>query len=260
MNNKIINLTMRKAISYALNYSVFISLLGGTRCLSPITPSMLYSKWDVFNVPYYDVQTARQVLKDVGWNGTADLPANSNISSGNEWEQLVIDEKPLATYNFTYPTNSWTYEKVFNITSHNLKQIGVKIEAAKVTGEEYKNIVFHPELQRHKIELIFQGWQAPDLDPHNTLRLINALEPSFNMGQVNDIQLQQWIEDAIVEVNVTKRENLYYNIQQRLIEELFPIVWVVVNIYFDIFGPNVKGIQTLFTNPNKFVLKGVYFE
>jgi len=258
MNNEIINVTMRKAISHAFNYSIFLGELS-TRCLSPIMPRMLYSKWGAFNVPNYNIQTARQVLKDVGWNGTTNLTANSNISSGNEWEQLVIDEKPLATYNFTYIAGWEYYETIFNITSESLKQIGVKLEAAHVSGVEYDNILFHPELHRHKIELLFVGWHAPDLDPHNTLRLFNTKEPSYNIGQVNDTQVQQWIEAAVIEVNKTKRENLYYNIQQHLIEELYPVVWVDVGIYFDVFGPNVRGIETI-SNPDKFVMKGVYFE
>ncbi|MHA2266754.1 MAG: ABC transporter substrate-binding protein [Promethearchaeota archaeon] len=259
MNNKIINLTMRKAISHSFDYPLFVEELTSTRALSPIMPRVQYSKWGAFNVPDYNITIARQILKDIGWNGTSSLIVNGNISSGNEWEQLVINETPLATYNFTYVPGWGYYELLFNLISDMLKQIGVEVIPSHVTFEEYRDMLYHPDLHRHKIELFWAGWEAPDLDPHNSLRLFNDFEPSYNIGQVNDTQIQQWLESAVIEFNETKREDLYSNVQKRLIEELYPVAWVRSGIYFDVFGPNVRGIETI-ANPHKFVLKGIYFE
>ncbi|MFW9948171.1 MAG: ABC transporter substrate-binding protein, partial [Candidatus Odinarchaeota archaeon] len=95
MNNELINVTMRKAISYAFNYSAFIDkwLNGhGTRLKSPIPDGVLYSNSTGIDIPYYNISIARQTLKDVNWSGLAGaLTADNNVSTGNEWEKLVDD-------------------------------------------------------------------------------------------------------------------------------------------------------------------------
>ncbi|MFX1233010.1 MAG: ABC transporter substrate-binding protein, partial [Promethearchaeota archaeon] len=64
MNNELINVTMRKAISYALNYSLIIDELingHGIRAKSPIPEGMQYSNLTDINYPHHNVSKARRV-------------------------------------------------------------------------------------------------------------------------------------------------------------------------------------------------------
>ena len=65
------------------------------------------------------------------------------------------------------------------------------------------------------------------------------------------------MEDALEEFNETEREQLYFNIQQKLIEELNPVVWLVFPILYDIWDSNVRGIP-LGGAQLRFILKNIY--
>ena len=63
------------------------------------------------------------------------------------------------------------------------------------------------------------------------------------------------MEQAIVETNQTLREQLYYDIQRRLIEELYPMAWLHQDRTHITYLSNLKGLQL--NNPFKFSLKDV---
>ena len=137
LNNSIVNNTMRKAISYALDYDRLVPLGMGAfgkppeviRARSPLSLGMLYSNWEDFEVPVLNITKARQVLKEANLPGTADLTANDNVSAGNEWERLVENGNPLARFNFTYNVHpNWDFHREMALLfQHNLTQIGINI-------------------------------------------------------------------------------------------------------------------------------------
>ncbi|MFX1346112.1 MAG: ABC transporter substrate-binding protein [Promethearchaeota archaeon] len=248
MNNELINVTMRKAISYAFNYSAFIDkwLNGhGTRLKSPIPAGILYSNSTNINFPYYNISIARQTLKDVNWNGLAGaLIADDNISTGNEWEKLVDDGTPLATYNYTTIPSPFS-DILLDILTENLKQIGIKVEDANVTIGEYYYI--YMELPPYNLNMVELGWVnfVPNFnDPSSIINILcsnKALD--LNYCQINDTQTQQWMEEAIGETDEITREELYYQIQKRLIEDVFPMCYLFNKHLFNIYRSNVKGLQ-----------------
>ena len=247
MNNININVTMRKAISYAINYSYMIeeiSLNLSASARSPVPDGTLYSNTTAFDVPYYNISMARQILKDVGWPGTAGLAANDNVSAGNEWEILVSNDTPLETYNLTYIPGI----KEFNLTSilvqENLKQIGIKVER---TGLNYWP----------GPHLLILGWIMDYADPHNSVYSLFHSESGDNFAQVNDSLLDQWIEEGVQETDPILRRQLYYQIQERLIEELYPSVWTYGKKQIYVYVSTLKGWQP---HPFKFFFKTVYFD
>jgi len=58
------------------------------------------------------------------------------------------------------------------------------------------------------------------------------------------------------ETNPTLREEIYYKIQKRLIEELYPVILISSRIGILSYVSNLKGLPP---NPFKMVLKDVYF-
>jgi ABC-type transport system substrate-binding protein len=62
-----------------------------------------------------------------------------------------------------------------------------------------------------------------------------------NFQQTNDTLVQQWMEEGLVESNPTLRNNIYFNIQRRLIEEVYPVAWLYSNVWYDIYRSNLRG-------------------
>ncbi|MFX0021181.1 MAG: ABC transporter substrate-binding protein [Candidatus Hermodarchaeota archaeon] len=248
MKNNLINSTMRKAISYAINYTKMLVYEGSRweggviRVRSPLSIGMLYSNWEDFDVPYYNLSFARQILKDVNWNETAGtLTANDNITAGNEWESLVNHGTPLAIYNYTYVVSSTIMNFYKDLLVENLKQIGVEINLIPAVGgpggDFWDKIIWS-----HFIQL---GWGPDFNDPTSNINPLfsNKADGFENWGNVNDSLVQQWMEEGLIESDETAREQLYYDIQKRLIEKVYPVIWTYSPLYCQVHGPNFRGID-----------------
>jgi peptide/nickel transport system substrate-binding protein len=245
MNNKRINVTMRKSISSALNYTYILECQdsrshgSNIRCRSPLPLGTMYSNWEDFDVPIYNITKARETLKDAKWPGTKNLTANNNITTGNEWELIANGSTPLGIYNITYIIG---YDSIVMdlppIITENLKQIGIKVETYPLTWIEHWDKIF-----AGKTDLWWVGWQIEYNDPANSINaLFSCKSDGFsNIQQTNDTIIQQWIEQGVVESNPTIRSQIYYNIQERLIEEIYPLVWLYCPVWYDIYRSNLRG-------------------
>jgi len=265
MNNEKINSTMRKAISYAINYTHYIEeirALNETRMRSPIPKPVIYSNWEDFNVPYCNISLARQTLIDIGWNGTTGLTANSDISPGNEWEILADGSFPLSTYDFRYTDRVYFMSALAQPLPEYLRQIGLKIETVNVSYGQYWGELFGIwgyERNLSKYELFVTGWNPDYNDPHHVIHTTFSNEYTIeNYAQFNDSLTQQWMEEALVETNETERAQLYINIQRRLIEDLYPMAWLHQDVRTEVYLSNMKGDP--FKDPFKFYLGDVKFE
>ncbi len=245
MNNKRIDTPMRKAISYALNYTNILDVHdsyshgSNTRCRSPLALGTLYSNWEDFNLPYYNISIARQALKEANWPGTASLTANDNITTGNEWEMIANSPTPLGKYNTTYIIGWEGLMTEFPlILTEDLRQIGVKIETYPLTSLDHWDQIF-----AGKTDLWRLGWAVGYNDPSLTINyMFSSKTDGFdNYQQTNDTLVQQWMEDGLVESNPTLRNNIYFNIQKRLIEKVYPVVWLYSNVWFDVYRSNLRG-------------------
>jgi ABC-type transport system substrate-binding protein len=74
---------------------------------------------------------------------------------------------------------------------------------------------------------------------------------------VNDSLIDQWIEEGVRETDPILREQIYYNLQARFIEELFPLALTTSPMHLTIYVSNLKGLKQ---DPFKLVLKDVYFD
>ncbi|MFX0036875.1 MAG: ABC transporter substrate-binding protein, partial [Candidatus Hermodarchaeota archaeon] len=256
MNNNKINLTMRKAISYAFNYTHCIEGNWGIhaeRARSPLPRKLRYSNWN-FEVPDYNITRARQILINANWSGTTGLTANNNISAGNEWETLANSITPLGEYNFS---TCWPWmEFIANLTIGYLKQIGVKVNLNTMGSLEMEYKLYDKEL-----DMFTLGWGIASVDPIDIINPLysSKLDGVANFINFNDTEVQLWIDHALEEFNETAREQLYFNIQQRLIEELYPALWLAFPISYDIWDSDVKGIP-IDGAPLRLILKFAYLD
>ncbi|MFX0025630.1 MAG: ABC transporter substrate-binding protein [Candidatus Hermodarchaeota archaeon] len=262
MNNKLIPVEMREAISYALNYSSIIQEVingYGVRLKSPIPEGMLYSNITDVEYPYYNVSKARQVLKDAGWPGTINLTANNDITTGNEWEMLVTNNTPLETYNFTYTSDDILSILIAPLLANNLKQIGIKLNATII--DFLKAWYIYTEqygYHLNMIELSILGYNGPKFnDPCSIINWMYSNKTiDLNYAQVNDKSVQLWMEEALEEPNENIRSQIYYDIQKHLLEEVFPVCYLYRKSFLRIFRSNVKGWQVHQFKSN---FKAIYF-
>ncbi|MFW9881038.1 MAG: ABC transporter substrate-binding protein [Candidatus Thorarchaeota archaeon] len=258
INNNLINITMRKAISYAINYTNYQYTNRYIPAKGPIPESILYHNITDIDVPYYNISVARRTLKDGNWPGTDHLTANNNISAGNEWELLANSSTPLAIYNYSacynWPRSIWYADRIIE----DLKQIGVKVEPFNLTLAEWYRIYLELDgYHRNMVELFYNFWYADYNDPSNFItEFYTNKKLGDNVGQVNDTEMQEWLEDALIETDATVRRQLYYKIQKRLIEEVFPNIWLNSRTRVDIYVSNLKG---WYPHPYKDTFKLVYF-
>ncbi|MHA2131965.1 MAG: ABC transporter substrate-binding protein [Promethearchaeota archaeon] len=246
MNTNFINITMRKAISYAVNYTYMVEDIlphRAVRARSPIPKGILYSNTTSIDVPYYNISLARKILKDAGWPGTSNLTADDDISPGNEWELLVNNLTPIANYTFDYSPFGIFSPLLAKLLQVNLKQIGVKI----INQTDWSI----PQLQLYTL-----GWIYDYNDPHSGMILFASPAFNFNLGRLNDSLVDQWIRKGMQETDPTLRRQIYYNIQKRLIEELYPHILCYSEFKLNIHVSDLKGYPT---NPFRTILKSVYF-
>ena len=110
---------------------------------------------------------------------------------------------------------------------------------------------------RDEVELDYNFWLADYNDPSNFINeFYTNKKIGYNMGQVNDTQVQEWMEEAVIETDPNARRQLYYNIQKRLIEVVFPHVWLNSRTRIDIYISKLIG---WYPHPIKDSFKNVSF-
>ena len=247
---------MRKALSYALDYDYIITELMedlALRMRSPIPKGILYSNTEDFDVPVLDLTIARQALIDSGLYGS--LPA---VGDDAAWEALAVNN-PIATYNYTYNIGNSMREDMLLVCQDNFAKIGVKVTDAGMTWGEFIYRGYEiGGLTRNMVQLGFIGWGPDYNDPANFINpLFTNKVIASNFAQVDDAEVQQWMEQGLSETDPVAREQLYYNIQEKLIEEIYPWCWCYVGLNYDAFDASLRGLQGNAMNNMRF--KFCYF-
>jgi ABC-type transport system substrate-binding protein len=237
INNQQVPWFMRKAISYALQYDEIIYQLTpnaeAERLRSPLPLGIKHANWE-FDIPEYDVITAREAIIA---SGVYDLlpPADDD----NAW-QLREQNNPLEVYTYVYWTGSEMHVALYDILNENLKNIGVRVLGYGLNSiEEWFN-------QISEQQLFTFGW-APDInDPSNyiyNLFGVGGNEYDYNAAQVYDVPTLQLMDQALSETDPSARRDLYYNIQQMLIEDVYPMCWLWVLNNYDAFYNTFSGFH-----------------
>jgi ABC-type transport system substrate-binding protein len=249
VNNNLIPVEMRKAMCYAYDYDYLIDeIMEGfaARMTSPIPEGVLYHHYEDFDLPSMDITIARQALLDANWPGTEGLTANDDVSEGNEWASLVDDGTPLASYNYSYNIGNAVREDMLILISSNFRQIGVEIVDAGMTFSEYLYRVYEVHgFHRDHINLAWSGWIPDYNDPSNYINMLMTNQAvAANGAQVDDAQIQAWMEEALTETDPVAREQIYYNIQKRAAEEIYLWIYGYVSTLPSATAPNVRGYYT----------------
>jgi ABC-type transport system substrate-binding protein len=226
MNNKQINVTWRKAISYAINYTYILEdMWEGSMAKShgPVSPGFgLYFDDSLkTKAPYYNLTIARQTLiDDLGINTTG-LTASINPHDA-AWESAN-----LTIFNYTYNTDNLFRADLYVVLKEWLLDIGIVLEDG---GTDWAYFLYrywwrhYPDFDEY--QLFWRGWSPDYLDPMNIIKPLFSNTSIFsNAAQVNDPILEKMITDYLSETLEPVRITIIKNISEYLATELYPHVF-----------------------------------
>ena len=258
MNNKFINSTFRKAISYALNYSFILNqILDGhaTRLRSPIPKGIRYANW-IYNVADFNISKAREIMQGmgfgVGWNTT--YPGS---------DELLWESTTFISFNYSSLIGSYIRERVNILLVENLRKIGIEVDEPGwcyfepwICDPNYWEHLSNPDYY----EIYFLEWIADYNDPSNyiyslfTNRTISSNACRYNgylaAKEADRNPLNLWdnvqllMEAGLIEVNKNLRKDYYYRIQQLLVEEDMPWAFCYVETNYDAWNKDLKGFPS----------------
>lgn len=241
MNNRAINVTIRKAAAYAFNYTYALDQImqgNGVRLHGPIPDGMMYYNG---SVPYISqsVASARQILIDAGLAPGAQLTNNSYWTdrAGNLHGYTAI-----ATVNFTYNTGNAVRQQMGVLLEDNLKQIGINMTSASLSWADYLDRIYDRiPGGRNMLSFFFIGWGPDYNDPDNFISPLYSNTSASNEAQVNDPWLQTTLTAAKQSVNSTLRAELYSQISDYLQNTLVPWIYVYQGWNMDVWIKSLSG-------------------
>jgi peptide/nickel transport system substrate-binding protein len=238
MNTVDINKTMRQAISYAFEYDYVIEEMrqgNAARLTSPVPEGIMYHNPDL-NYPTYNLTHARQILIDAG---IAPAAAADNIDNDAWWLRTTL-ENPIATYNYSWNTGNAFRADLGILTRADLELIGIEVVMTGMTWSDYLTKLFaHPwELQLYMI-----GWGPDYNDPSNFINPLFSNTSSSNGAQVNDPHLQDLMTEGLITTDPEDRRDVYYEIQEYIVEDIMPWVFLFVALGRGIWSTELAGIQ-----------------
>ena len=228
INNNNINATWRKAISYAINYThVMQDLYDNTAIRSNgfLVPS-IFGYNSAIQAPYHNLTYAREVMMEMGFGNTT--------WNDNQWRAAKF-----ASWNFSYIYKDEKEIAMYSNLKEDLDLIGINLTESEESLSEI--IKTYPYIMRdwyvkelYKRQNIFLRVDWADYS--DALNVYNwVLSVDFNsvftpnlpllMG-LNDSWLQDKLYESSIEVNDTKRLEIYSEIQQYINEESFPIIYL----------------------------------
>ncbi len=128
------NIDVRKAVTYAINYTGIIDAVYGgiaQQWIGPVPPGFEYYNQTIANLAFYsyDPAEAANYLNAAGYR--AILP-NGTVLSGS----------PFPTYDFLYESDSASQTLAAQIIARNLAAIGINVTLSGQPGNTYTAIVY----------------------------------------------------------------------------------------------------------------------
>jgi ABC-type transport system substrate-binding protein len=231
------NVTMRKAMSYALDYDFIIDeTLNGqaVRLKSPLPAPVPFAN-ESKDYPVYDVSYARQILKDAGIVPGA-APINDNPA--DTWWQTKTTSDPIASWNYTWNTENSDRGEIGNKYKADMAAIGIAIT---VIGEAWGIVIGKQVLHQEQLEVYSMGWVQDYNDPEN------YMTPFFsNISVINGMRYYEPDVEALIRGGASEpdqlvRAGIYDQIQELMIERDYPALWIFSPINNDAYVTALKG-------------------
>lgn len=233
-----VNVTIRKSISYAVNYTFRNEdhyqgkqaesggiILNGYRFYNPDIPK-----------PYQNLTIARQTLVDAGI-----APSEAMSWTDQQWIDVAESENPFATVSITTIPDAfeWTWVR------DSCRYVGIKIPIDQVDGAAWWPKVGTYETRRDEVDMarLIWGWYVPE--PHLLLQELLYSDSVWNFAFINDSEIDEWIWDAYIETDTATRQSIYDDIADKVQNELYPYLYAdqaktfsALNVDWEGWNPN----------------------
>ncbi len=243
-----LNLTIRKAIAYAFDYSYVIDELYdgyAYRSRGPIPKGIKYYNESIPTAgldPENDILTARQaLLNDPYYKPKCIDRGLDEFSTDEEWKAVAESEHPIESVNYTYNYGNEIRRGIYPMLYNNLSLIGIKlIEVAESWG------IFLDKLQNehHKLETFYVGWIPDFLDPSHYIISLFSNTSSWNSAGYNNESTQDWMYSAVTATNMLEIQDYYNKIQYQLQMETHPWAFVCQPVNLNAINSSWTGMPT----------------
>jgi peptide/nickel transport system substrate-binding protein len=252
-NNVLINTTMRKAISYAINYSYIIDQMQSGlvfRANSPISPGYGSAYNASVQAASYNLAYARAVIKDMVPGIVGSLVANNDTTGANAdgWKALNI-----AAFNYTYNTETAFRVQLYAPLHSWMEQIGVDVVDNGITWDSFLDALY---VHHDRLGLYWVGWGPDYLDPFNMLDPLFNPASTSDSAQVDDPTLNSLMHTALQTTDQVARDNIYKHIQYYLANVLYVHAFGYHGKLNAIHAADIYGVN--YNAMGKVELYGVY--
>ncbi|MFX1389825.1 MAG: ABC transporter substrate-binding protein [Promethearchaeota archaeon] len=251
-NNRQINLTWRKAMSYAINYTYIIDVrLEGRahRAYGAISPSYKegFNHWLRDSIQtatgngsaVFNLTIARQVVIN-GLGGDARMSCLTANSDPNDpaWEAVE-----LVSFNYTFFTDHWFSTDLYPLLENWFDDIGITvINAGYDSWPWFPWNSWYVPIENDELQLYFIGWDPDYLDPFSMLEPLFSNISYSNVFQVNDPWIQGNLSLALEMTDETARNQIYRDLQWRLFAELYVHAPVYHNMVTTVHAADIYDI------------------
>ncbi|HEC37281.1 hypothetical protein LCGC14_0883340 [marine sediment metagenome] len=249
-NYEKIPLAMRKAISYALNYSYIIDVVYDGRALdwpTYIPMGIAYANYSL-NAPTFDVEAARDFLLNDGTYGPIangmGLRFNTNNASNNAlWTSVAngANGGPIQYYNYTWNIGNTPRQDTGNRLSFDLENLGIELE---VFGVAWSDLLDAMVLYRDDLDLYMMGWGPDYIDPENYISALWSNISAINGGNYYEPDVQALMDAGLTETDTVVRQQIYDDIQRLMVERDYPGMPLLTGINYDAWKNEVVGFSS----------------
>ncbi|MFX0012266.1 MAG: ABC transporter substrate-binding protein, partial [Candidatus Hermodarchaeota archaeon] len=210
-NNEKYDVTWRKAMSYAIDYTYIIEdLRGGNaiRANSPISPGFGAAYNPSATAATFDIDTARSIMQSMGYG--------IGFTTDDDWVSVAEGDSPFLAVPYTYNLGNTYREDLGAALTDWFKLIGIKVIDDGVFYDEFISYLYEDHDHLGIYEL---GWGPDFFEPFNMIYPLFSPGASTDTAQVDDPWLNAQLALALETVDDTARNDIYKDIQWYMAEE-----------------------------------------
>jgi ABC-type transport system substrate-binding protein len=236
-----IPLIMRKAASYALNYSYIIDVVYDRVALRWPTyipngiPHANYS----LNAPIFNRTYARELLlNDAVYGPICAGLGLTAASTDADWTTVADGPTPIESYNYSWNLGNDLRHDTGDRLAFDLRFIGVNME---VFGIAWGDLICAIVNRRDELDSYMLGWRPDYLDPENYISAIWHAGSAINGGNYNETDVVALMDAGMIETDLATRDHIYDEIQRLMVERDYPGIPLVSGLNYDAWKNEVVG-------------------
>jgi ABC-type transport system substrate-binding protein len=244
-NNKLINRTLREALSFAYNYShvIDVIMLGNAERGCPAVPSGMpgHNASVQSNLPYINITRARMLMQQmgygVGWD--VDYPGLDESYWNNASFATEIFGAPLNLIRIGGGSISINM-KLNELALKNWQLIGIDATDLDLGYSDWLEDLLN---KSDYIHVWHCGWAPGDyFDAYNILDPLFNPQSSWNFGQVDIPLVNELLHNASIETDISERIDIYQRIQYILFQKEFVHMPLWASYHYTVHASYLKNV------------------